>query len=169
MVDYRFPVEDPQFAPEKFVGIWNTGPERATGVLVGDHYFLSAGHIEPGGVFIPASSPSEPAPFGGAGVDLTGPNYRVYIGPGLQDIQLVRLNQNTDIPVSEIPGLVLFVNPQDAVGKTRIVRRVSWRAGRRQPDVFDQWIDYIGKCFWSGVFVRHYDGQCRTKRQPYIL
>ena len=51
MVDYRFPVEDPQFAPEKFVGIWNTGSERATGVLVGDHYFLSAGHVPPGGVF----------------------------------------------------------------------------------------------------------------------
>ena len=123
----------PQNPPWKFAGRWALASgEIGSGVLIGEKYVLTAYHLfrdmTAGSTFSPAYSSVNGAvssPFGTVAFDPSGPN-RGDVSGGI-DIALVRTGANSGIAVKDIPGIAVFLEPQDAVGES-----VSQRAAGRR-------------------------------------
>jgi hypothetical protein len=126
-------------SPWKFAGrwSWNTvdGPFIASGVLIGAEYVLTAQHVfgmAPDSTFTPAYKKENgviSADYGTVTRDTSKPS------SGYTDIALVHVNANSEIPVKDIPGMVLFLNPVDAVGEHVSSAGLSGGPKRRRSNV----------------------------------
>jgi V8-like Glu-specific endopeptidase len=125
--DGRTLVADRTDSPYEFIGRWfitrSDGVNFGSGVLLGANYVLTAGHILAdlisNGIsasFTPAynwSGQAVDAPFGATNYDRqrrsTGVDFPT------QDIGIAAVDRDP-IPLNEIPGMVLFMNPADFAG-----------------------------------------------------
>jgi V8-like Glu-specific endopeptidase len=103
--------------PWKFVGLWEVDAGAASGVLIGDQYVLTAQHVfsemfTTAGTFTPAYDKVNgivSAPYGEAHRDSSKPS------SGYFDIAMVHVDETpSGIVVKDIPGMVLFLDPDDA-------------------------------------------------------
>ncbi|MBX9844711.1 MAG: trypsin-like peptidase domain-containing protein [Xanthobacteraceae bacterium] len=114
-------VPDTTSAPFKFVGKWFYASGGAgSGIVLGENYVLTAAHVlaqmGDGAVFIPGLDAAGSTPFGNTSRDSTGPNYSAFQPGGGVDIAAVRVTSNTSIPTRDIPGIVVFYDPNLALG-----------------------------------------------------